>query len=163
MQVRKSTKNKRQQHETHQEELQSAGALKNMPERLRGFTGNELAQVRIVAPGRRLRQGAVYLDLRSGSDQPLTASADMSASEDHLYVPERDTPQEIWNRLLTAKGKAEGTQADDLPEGTVDKTLEDSFPTSDPPAWTTGREPSDPGAPQAPREKRVEPEDQENK
>jgi hypothetical protein len=45
----------------------------------------------------------------------------------------------------SAKPKPQQTQPDSaISEEMIDKTLEDSFPASDPPSWTTGRERSDP-------------------
>lgn len=136
-----------------------AAEVKEAHRRFREFTDDELAQIAIVAEGQRLEQGSDYLDLRGPAAEPLTATADMSAGEDHLYVSKAGTPYELWNRLIESlRGDRANAQSDrELPEATVDKTVEDSFPASDPPAWTTGREPPDPTAPQAPREKRVEP------
>jgi hypothetical protein len=39
-------------------------------------------------------------------------------------------------------GKTAAHRDRPLSEEMIDKTLEDSFPASDPPAWTTGREPT---------------------
>jgi hypothetical protein len=140
--------------------LRSAADIKELTESLADFTADELAQIPIVAAGRRLRQGAVYLDLRGPASEPFKATGGMTASKDKLYAAKAQTPPEYWNRLeqaLRSRGKSGQETADEIPEGTVDKALEDSFPTSDPPAWTTGRERPDPDAPQAPREKRAAP------
>jgi hypothetical protein len=128
--------------------LRSAADVKELTECLEGFTNDELAQIPIVASGQRLEQGAVYIDLRNRTSGPMKATGDMTATESHLYVAKADTPYEYWNRLVDAVSGAEKT---------VYKTLEDSFPTSDPPAWTTGRERAKPGTPEAPHEKRAEP------
>ena len=141
------------------EQLRTAAEIKDITRRLRDFTNDELTQIPIVAPGQRLQQGAVYLDLRRGSaPKPITATGAMSADDDHLYVAKAETPYEIWNRLVAALDSADATDKTDMPEETVDETIKESFPTSDPPAWTTGREPADPNAPEAPRQKRREPE-----
>ena len=51
----------------------------------------------------------------------------------------------------SAKPKPQQAQPDGaISEEMIDKTLEDSFPASDPPSWTTGRERSVP----APAERR---------
>jgi hypothetical protein len=144
------------------EQLRTAAEIKDLTRRLRDFTDDELRQIPILAPGQRLQQGAVYLDLRRDSaSQPITATGAMSAGDDHLYAAKAETPYELWNRLVAALGSADATEKSDLPEETVDETIAESFPTSDPPAWTTGREPTDPNAPEAPREKRREPQDPE--
>ena len=137
-----------------------AAEIKELQRRFHEFTNEELAEVAVVSEGQRLLQGAVYLDLRGTSVEPITATAEMSASEGHLYVAKSETPYELWNRLVEAARAATSEAGRQLPEETVDKTIEESFPTSDPPAWTTGREPADPNTPQAPREKRVEPDEQ---
>jgi hypothetical protein len=47
----------------------------------------------------------------------------------------------------SAKPKPRRTQPDSaISEEMIDKTLEDSFPASDPPSWTTGRERIGPSA-----------------
>jgi hypothetical protein len=141
------------------EQVRTAAEIKDITRRLRDFTNDELTQIPIVAPGQRLQQGAVYLDLRQGSTlKPITATGAMSADNGHLYVAKAETPYEIWNRLVAALESVDAAEKSDMPEETVDETIEESFPTSDPPAWTTGREPVDPNAPEAPREKRREPE-----
>lgn len=140
----------------------TTAALKEVTKCLEHFTMDELEQIPIVAPGQRLEQGAVYLDLRNPASGPVTAPAEMIAAEGNLYVAKAETPYEYWNRLIEGIDNwVKCTQAtgSELPEKIVDQTIEDSFPTSDPPAWTTGREPEKPGARDAPREKRAEPED----
>jgi hypothetical protein len=144
-----------------QENLRSAADIKELRRRLREFTPEELAQVPIVAPGERLRQGAVYLDLRDSSRKPFTATGELAAEGDHLYVAKSAAPHELWNRLLGREGIEAAQPADEPPDEIVDQAGADSFPNSDPPSWTTGREPAESTARQAPPEKRADPEESE--
>jgi len=129
--------------------LRSAADIKEITECLNNFTDDELARIRIVPPGRRLQQGASYLDLRNPTSEPITATGDMMADEHHLYVAKAETPYMYWNRLVgeVCPGSASAAPASTtearqnaISEEMIDKTLEDSFPASDPPSWTTGRE-----------------------
>ena len=140
------------------EQVRTAAEIKDITRRLRDFTNDELTQIPVIAPGQRLQQGAVYLDLgRGAAPKPITATGAMRADDHHIYVAKAETPYEIWNRLVAALAAADAGDHNNMPEETVDETIAESFPTSDPPAWTTGREPTDPNTPEAPREKRREP------
>jgi hypothetical protein len=136
----------------------SAADVKELVVALADFRQDELEQIPLVPAGERLKQGAVYLDLGVSYSKPFTATADTVADDHHLYVPKADTPYEVWNRLTTAvhpqSGPAEPSSAAEgkrfsgpnaVSEEMVDKTLADSFPSSDPPSWTTGRDPTDKG------------------
>jgi hypothetical protein len=108
------------------------------------FHNDELKDIPIVPTGTRLEQGAVYLDLRN-PPRTVRATAEMVAQNENLYVPKAEIPFVIWNRLLTAAGlephvTAKTEQKDQPSEQMIDKTSADSFPTSDPPSWTTGRD-----------------------
>ena len=123
-----------------------AAEIKHLTRQLHQFTDDELAQIPVLRKGERLQQGAVYLDLASSATEPITATGNMAAGDDHLYVPKAETPYPYWNRLVESCRVGENPSdaaGSSVSEEMIDKTLADSFPTSDPPSWTTGREPDD--------------------
>lgn len=60
----------------------------------------DLDQVRVVAPGVRLEQGGVYVDLRNSPRREFKATAATIADKRHWYVPKQDTDYVTWNRLV---------------------------------------------------------------
>jgi hypothetical protein len=151
--------------------VRTAADIDVLAGRLNGFTRDELSEIPIVPAETKLKQGAVYLDMRIPAPVPFTATADITATEMNFYAPKAEISYELWNRLVEALGPAtmgEGskeeqenkpfTPARAAQESAVEKTrggsanrerdaepeiddaLADSFPASDPPAWTTGRE-----------------------
>jgi hypothetical protein len=134
----------------HLEDPRTAADIKELTRTLSEFHHDELKDIPIVPIGTRLRQGAVYLDLRN-PPRIVRATAEMVAQNENLYVPKAEIPSVIWNRLLATVGlepnsenapaKTKQTkQKDQPPEELIDKAAADSFPTSDPPSWTTGRD-----------------------
>lgn len=118
-------------------DLRSAAGINELTECLGHFRDDELAQIAIVPTGRRLQQDAVYLDLRNPAPEPIVATGDITASEHNLYVAKAETPYNYWKRLVGAVCPDHATE---MTEEMIDTTLADSFPASDPPSWTTGRE-----------------------
>lgn len=80
-------------------QLPNARQFSDLRRSLTEFESDELDQIRIVPEGRRLQQGATYLDLRSGGRKEFTATGDMVAGRDDRLVPKSDTPYTLWNRL----------------------------------------------------------------
>lgn len=80
----------------------TAANVQTLVDRFQSFDREELAAVPIVAAGTKLNQGAVYLDLRSPTSVPFTATGEMIAEEIHYYAPKAEVPYEVWNRLVEA-------------------------------------------------------------
>jgi hypothetical protein len=162
----------------HNEALtRTAADIDVLAGRLTGLARDELSQIPIISAGTKLKQGAVYLDMRIPSPVPFTATANITATEMNYYAPKAEIPYELWNRLVATLGPAtvgEGSKEEQenkpfsparaaqesFVEGSrggsanperdaepeIDDALADSFPASDPPSWTTGREArKDPG------------------
>lgn len=60
----------------------------------------ELKQVPVVPLGKRLEQGATYIDLQQEPPIEFTATASMEAKPDNWYVPKAEVDYRIWNRLI---------------------------------------------------------------
>ena len=74
--------------------------IKELHDRLPEYTDDELKAIQVVAPGGRLEQGAVYIDLSDRDRGEFRAMGDMVAGRDHWYVPKRGTDYVLWNRLI---------------------------------------------------------------
>jgi hypothetical protein len=135
----------------------TAAQIKEVTELLPNFRNDELREIPIVPRGSRLKQGAVYLDLRKPASGSFQTTGEMTAGPENLYVPKAEVAYEYWNRLIetlcpdrtdtSAEAKFGEPRAEEREspeakpsEENMDKTLADSFPASDPPSWTTGRE-----------------------
>jgi hypothetical protein len=127
-------------------QVRTALDIKELTKTLTDFTPDELRQIPIVPAGVQLKEGAVYLDVRNPSRGPFKATTGVKAEEHDLYVPEAEVPHEYWSRLLRnlgpdrVQGEEKSSHERAISESMMDKTLADSFPTSDPPSWNTGRE-----------------------
>lgn len=86
----------------HEEQVNmlTAYEIKTLHERLPVCSNEELKQIPVMPVGSRLEQGATYLDLAAPICCEFTATADMEAGPNNLYVPKSEVPYQIWNRLI---------------------------------------------------------------
>ncbi len=73
-----------------------------------GWHRDEIARLRLVAPGTRLQQGDIFLDLRNPAAGELVAHGEETVGGE-LLVPKRGTDYEIWEILMATRGGARNT------------------------------------------------------
>lgn len=81
--------------------------------RLAHFDDDDLRRIPIVPTGERLRQGAVYIDLRSHDCREFKARGDQEAGPDNLYVDKSTVDYQLWNRLIGVDNPERTGDADD--------------------------------------------------
>lgn len=87
--------------------------IKNLHNRLQGFTDDELKAIPVTPGGARLAQGAVYIDLRESEPQEFTARGDMEAGYDNWFVRKNDVDYVLWNRLIGVDNPERLDEADE--------------------------------------------------
>jgi hypothetical protein len=78
----------------------SAFDMKELHERLTGFTSEEMRRIQVLPPGTRLEQGATYVDLNKLYEGEFKARGDMEAGPNTLYVPKSEVDYQLWNKLI---------------------------------------------------------------
>jgi hypothetical protein len=73
--------------------------FKDVQRMLHGLNDDEMRSIPVVSEGTRLEQGATYIDLRDENGREFTATAEMIAGPDNLYVPKSEVHYVLWNRL----------------------------------------------------------------
>jgi hypothetical protein len=80
--------------------LPTARDVKEVHRALGGdFADDELKLIPVLPTGRRLEQGATYVDLCDPAREEFTARAGMAAGGGHWYIPKDQVPYSLWNRL----------------------------------------------------------------
>ena len=74
--------------------------IKDIHQQFHGFTDDELKRIPVLAPGTRLEQGAVYVDLQDPQLKEFKARGDMAAEPKNQYVPKSEVDYQLWNRLI---------------------------------------------------------------
>lgn len=74
--------------------------IKELHEKLKDFTNDELRQITIIPHGGRLEQTATYIDLNDPKREEFTAMGAIEAEPDNYYVPKSDVGYQLWNRLI---------------------------------------------------------------
>lgn len=74
--------------------------MKDLHERLKAFTTEEMRRIQVLPVGTRLEQGATYVDLNKLDEGEFKARGDMEAGPNALYIPKSETDYQLWNRLI---------------------------------------------------------------
>lgn len=86
---------------------------KDIQRQLQGLSDAELKRIPVMPEGSRLEQGATYVDLYDQNAQPFTATANMTAGPNNLFVPKSDTDYTLWNRLIGVTNPERLDEADE--------------------------------------------------
>lgn len=78
----------------------TAEDIKELHERLEGFSNEELGKIPVLKSGTRLQQGATYINLNDPLRKEFTGMGDMSVEENNYIVPKSEVPYMLWNRLI---------------------------------------------------------------
>jgi len=79
---------------------QSAADNKWLHAWLAEFSTDELRQLRVVCPGARLETSATYCRIDEEERGEFKAEGTEDVVEGDIYIPKKDTPYELWNRLI---------------------------------------------------------------
>jgi len=93
--------------------VQTAYDIKDLHNRLEGFSDDELQTIPVLPAGSRLEQGATYIDLRSKNCQEFTATGGAEAGPQNWYVPKKEVDYQLWNRLIGVQNPERTGEADD--------------------------------------------------
>ncbi len=93
--------------------VRTAYDIKDLHNRLEGYTDDELKQITVLPVGSRLEQNATYIDLRAEAPEEITAWGDMEAGPENWYVPKTEVDYQLWNRLLGVDNPERTGEADD--------------------------------------------------
>jgi hypothetical protein len=78
----------------------SAFDIKLMHGWLSEFSSDELRQLRVLNPGVRLETAATYLRIDEEERGEFSAQGTEDVLEGEIYIPKKETPYELWNRLI---------------------------------------------------------------
>jgi hypothetical protein len=78
----------------------TAHDIKEVHQRLKGFTGDLLKRLPVLPEGSRLEQDAVYVDLADPNLTEIRATGDMETEPGHWFVPKSAVDDPLWNRLI---------------------------------------------------------------
>jgi hypothetical protein len=78
----------------------TAFEVKEMHELLSELSSDELKEVRVLCEGARLETGATYLEIIGGTRQVIQAEGAEDVEPGDVYLPKKDMPYQIWNRLV---------------------------------------------------------------
>lgn len=92
---------------------------KDIQRQLHGLSDAELKRIPVMPVGSRLAQGATYIDLYDQNAQPFTATGNMTATEDNLFIPKEDVDYLLWNQLTGVQNPARLDEATDTPPPTT--------------------------------------------
>jgi len=84
----------------YEDTARTAYDVKAAHRNLQGLADDELKSISVLPHGARLRQGAIYIDLRDPDCRELKATGEMTAGADNLYVPKDEVDYQLWNRLI---------------------------------------------------------------
>jgi hypothetical protein len=84
----------------YEDESVPASEDKRLVNKLWSLSDADLDQLSVLDPGTRLEQGGVYLDLTKLDKGPFKAVGGHVTGEDDRIIAKRETPYELWNRLV---------------------------------------------------------------
>jgi hypothetical protein len=79
------------------DETVAAYDVKAVHDLLPDLADGALQELRVLKPGARLREGAVYFDLAHPENGEFTGMNNMSVEMGSYVVPKSDTPYDVWN------------------------------------------------------------------
>jgi hypothetical protein len=74
--------------------------IKELHERMTGFSSDDLRQIPVLHPNARLEQGSVYINLNDSERKEFTGMGNMTVREQDYIVPKDHVAYPLWNHLI---------------------------------------------------------------